>query len=449
MLKDLSTTGEERMTCTLPPIKFDAQRRAESVELQTAVKFLIAFLEQREAELELRKRARRDVDRCKFHLAIQVIVCNLAALNLVNPSRPLAVPRNSGMMWSESRYHEPVYGQHFLDALDLMAHPKVGLTNTLTHGFRINRSHKRSSTIEPTAALATFVPPTLIKWEALSRADVPEVLILKGPKDRKSGRSDIIDYKDTATTRRRRKEILKINAVLRAAPIILMTDDRATMGLGDDDQPIDPTCRSVRRIFNNGTWYEGGRLFDGFWETMPRSDRFKFLRIRTEAYPDGEAIANVDFGQLFPTLAYHREGYSVPDGDLYDIIGGGVSREGWKKLINALLFADGPMTRWPKETSSLFVKGTKLRDALGVVKHFHAPIAHLFGTSVGFKLMLVESEILIQALARFAQRRITALPLHDSVLVAASHAEDAKGIMAEAFGVFAEDARAKLKIDFC
>jgi hypothetical protein len=145
----------------------------------------------------------------------------------------------------------------------------------------------------------------------------------------------------------------------------------------------------------------------------------KFLRISTHANPDGEPIANVDFGQLFPTLAYHREGLSVPDGDLYDVIGGGLRREGWKKLTNALLFADGPMTRWPEGTSSLFGKGTKLRDALGIVKHFHAPIAHLFGTGIGFKLMLMESEILIQALGGLAQRGITALPLHDSVLVAA------------------------------
>jgi hypothetical protein len=136
----------------------------------------------------------------------------------------------------------------------------------------------------------------------------------------------------------------------------------------------------------------------------------------------------------------------VPDGDLYDISGAGVSREGWKKLVNAMLFADRPMTRWPEDTSSLFSKGTKLRDALALVRHVHAPIAKLFGTGVGFKLMLTESEILIQALGHFALRGITALPLHDSVLVAQSDAEAAVGIMAEAFGTFTDDARAKLQV---
>jgi hypothetical protein len=70
---------------------------------------------------------------------------------------------------------------------------------------------------------------------------------------------------------------------------------------------------AVRRIFNNGSWQEGGRLFDGFWETMRREDRFKFLRICTAANPNCERIANVDFGQLFPTLAYRRASSDAPD----------------------------------------------------------------------------------------------------------------------------------------
>ena len=190
------------------------------------------------------------------------------------------------------------------------------------------------------------------------------------------------------------------------------------------------------------------RLFDGFWETMRREDRFKFLRICTKANPEGERIANVDFGQLFPTLAYHRASRDVPNGDLYDIVGDGSSREGWKTLINAMLFANGLMTRWPEGTSRLFPRGTKLQDALALVRHVHAPIAKLFGTGVGFKLMLSESGILIEALGHFAHRGITALPLHDSVLVAESDAEAAEGILAEAFALFAQDARAKLKVTF-
>ena len=246
-----------------------------------------------------------------------------------------------------------------------------------------------------------------------------------------------------------RKEVQRINRDLRDAPLKLMTDDDGrAIYFTEEGQPVDPTRRSLRRIFNNGTWYEGGRLFDGFWETMRRGDRFKFLRICTKANPDGERIANVDFGQLFPTLAYHRVSLRPPDGDLYDIVGDGSSREGWKKLVNSMLFAKEPMTRWPEKTSALFSKGTKLQDALAFVRHVHAPIAKLFGTGVGYKLMRVESGILIEALGVFAGRGITALQLYDSVLVAESEAAAAKGVMADAFALFTNDARAKLKVTF-
>ena len=126
---------------------------------------------------------------------------------------------------------------------------------------------------------------------------------------------------------------------------------------------------------------------------------------------------------------------------------GGTSRDGWKKLVNALLFADGSMARWPERTSALFPKGTKLVDAVALIRYVHVPIAHLFGTGFGFKLMLIESQILIDALGVFAHRGITALPLHDSVLVAWSAAEEAKAVMSEAFATYTADARAKLKVD--
>jgi hypothetical protein len=226
-----------------------------------------------------------------------------------------------------------------------------------------------------------------------------------------------------------RKQIQRINAFLRSAPITIIRQDGGPIGTEDDGQPIDPTRRSVRRIFNNCDWQQGGRLFDGFWETMRREDRFRLLRICSAKHPDGEPIANVDFSQLFPRLAYQKVNQEPPHGDLYDLAGEGVSREGFKKLINAFLFARGPLTRWPSETSRLFAKGTKLRDAVGLVRSSHRPIAHLFGTGIGYRFMFIESNILIEALLVLYARGITALPLHDSVLVAASEAEGARAVM--------------------
>ena len=390
-----------------------------------------------------RQRKRKPDDRTKFRTAVEAIGCNLTSLALSETTLPLAVPRRSGVMWSASRYRHEAYGQHFLDALDLMTHPEIGLAETVTRGFRLADGRRRQTTIRPTLAFLDAVEVKALDWSAFKRMEHPEVLVLHGPKDRKTGRSDALDYKDTATTRKLRSQIRTINTYLSAAPIILLP---ATQPPLLDTLPVDPTRRTVRRIFNNGKWTEGGRLFDGFWETMPRQERFARLRIGTVACAEGEPIANVDFGQLFTALAYRQCNLPTPDGDLYDIRGDGSHRDGFKRLLNAMLFAQGPLTRWPQDTSSGFPRGTKLQAVLAAIRHHHASIAHLFGTGIGFTLMAIESAILIDALLRLFASGVTALPLHDSVLVAQSHENAAREAMQTAHWTYARF-RAKLHVD--
>jgi len=96
----------------------------------------------------------------------------------------------------------------------------------------------------------------------------------------------------------------------------------------------------------------------------------------------------------------------------------------------------------------LFVEGTKLRDVVSLVRSCHPAIADLFGTGIGFRLMFTESNILIEAMLDLYARGVAALPLHDSVLVAASEAEVARAVMEEAFERATGESRGKLKIDF-
>src|SRR5713101_400974 len=146
----------------------------------------------------------------------------------------------------------------------------------------------------------------------------------------------------------------------------------------------------------------------------------RLLRIATQSHPEGEPIANVDYGQLFPRLAYLEAGHLPPDGDLYDITGGGLHREGWKQLLNALLLTGKRLGNWPEGARGTFPPGTTLRDVVHAISERHAPIAHLFGCGVGIRLMRLESEMLIATLCGLFERGVTSLPLHDSVLVAES-----------------------------
>jgi hypothetical protein len=168
---------------------------------------------------------------------------------------------------------------------------------------------------------------------------------------------------------------------------------------------------------------EGGRLFGGFWMNMRRADRFAFIRI------EGEEVADVDYSQLFPHLAYARALVEPPEGDLYACLGHPESRKGWKKIFNAMLFARERLKAWPDGTAGLMPPGMKPRDAYAHVEAVHAPIASRFWTGLGYHLMFSESTMLVGVLDHLARMGIVALPIHDAVIVKRSRAEDAQGVL--------------------
>lgn len=412
-------------------VLFDPQKRAHSPELRDAVLRLAAELEASEMSLGSRKRSRKPADREKFRLAVEAIVCNFLVLRLIATDRPLAVPKSSGVMWSNDRYASPVYGQHFLAALAAMSRPEVGWIEAVATGYRFSSGSAQRSTVRATPQLFSSLGLTACRWCDLRQEAPRETLILKAAKVKGDSSAPTVDYKETARTKALRNRITRLNARLQTAPIII-ADNVSHLGTDDAGQPIDPTKRSVRRIFNNGKWTEGGRLFDGFWETMPREARFRLLRIGTEQCPDGEEVANVDYGQLFPRLAYMFDQIAAPDTDLYDAFGDGSCRDGFKRLFNALLFHTGTLSRWPQGTRPLFPESVRLQDAIAAIAEKHAPIAHHFGTGIGFRMMYAESVILLDVMDDLAKRGVTALPLHDAVLVARSAAEEAKGVLESA-----------------
>ena len=268
-----------------------------------------------------------------------------------------------------------------------------------------------------------------------------ELIVLKPAKD-DTGSIHPIDYKDTARTTKWRREVRTINAWLAAAPITIIENNYRTIHLDNGGQPVETYRRTLRRIFNNDDWNAGGRLFGGFWMTMERTQRFDLIRIA------GEEIANVDYSSLFPRLAYARARVEQPDGDPYDVMGDGACRDGWKALINALLFARKPLGGWPTDAREELPQGMKLRDAVTAIKRKHAPIAKLFERGLGFELMRHESDLLVSVVTALFKDGVTALPLHDSVLVAQSHAAMAKGFMEQEFKHRTGSARAFVKIDF-
>lgn len=402
---------------------FDPQYRARSPELSKSIRAFAKQLSKFELSEGLRERARTDAAQRKFFASVEALACNLMLLSSMSDDAALAVPRAHSSMWAKGRYTNPVFGQHFLDCIEAMA--KLGVLNKLSTGYRVSAKVKAPSLVGPTQRLANLLPLRDFDVNAIKRLDEPEVLILRTGKD-DDGQSTPVDYRDTARTKLMRGQIERINNWLSNADIEII-DGRKRVHIGKDGQLVVLHRRSLRRIFNNKTWQNGGRLAGGFWMSMARAERFERIRL------DGERIADVDYRQLFPRFAYVTAQAEQPEGDIYDVAGDGTGRNGWKMLLNAMLFADGRLGNWPKGASEHFPAGTKLCDAIEMLKRKHAPIAPLFGTGIGFELMRHESDMLISVISHLFKNGITALPLHDAVLVAQSHAETAKKAMEDEF----------------
>jgi hypothetical protein len=416
------------------PVRFEPRWRAADASLRSVIENLIALLEAEEQIRSPRKRKRRVEDAATFRRAIESMACNLLAVSIVESGRPLAIP-----LANSASQIAPIFGKPARKVVDLMV--ALGLLKKIQ-----GNSYRGPTTIKPTRRLHKHLPLAEIGWHALRLEGQAQVIVLK-PRP-----SDVIDAEGeddalplgsadgspewlSAVT----AEMHAINGAIHAAPIdcvgpvLAHIDERPSMATAS---LATPHHRGLRRIFN-GSWEEGGRLFGGYWQTMPRADRFRNIRIA------GEPVALVDYSQLFLRLAYAEAGAEPPPGDLYDVTGEDALRPAWKRLrdarkrlVNALFFRSAPLKQWPgatvdetREMRNAFPPGTKPRDAIDDIKRKHPTIAHLFERGHGLRFMRQESDLIVTVTLALFSRGIVALPIHDAVLVPEKHTAAARAVM--------------------
>jgi hypothetical protein len=101
--------------------------------------------------------------------------------------------------------------------------------------------------------------------------------------------------------------------------------------------------------------------------------------------------------------------------------------------MSAMLFVDAPLARFPKGTRRLFPIGTKVQDVTAAIMKKHPAIAGAFFTGVGHRCQFLESQILVEVLRVLMSMDVTALPIHDAILVPASKVALAKDVMLHTF----------------
>lgn len=180
------------------------------------------------------------------------------------------------------------------------------------------------------------------------------------------------------------------------------------------------------RQFNNGTFDEGGRLYGGWWISVPKD-------LRTRITINGQPTVELDFSGCAVRMLYHLRGLECPD-DPYRL----------EKIAAFEARKDVPADHYREAVKALTqarINGTNrdkdmmcsLPDGLSFAPHFkrdevtrmieakHEAIADDFGSGAGIRLQRLDSDLALSIISGLMEDGIVALPIHDSFIVQATH----------------------------
>jgi len=203
--------------------------------------------------------------------------------------------------------------------------------------------------------------------------------------------------------------------------------------------PIDPY---LHRVFN-GSMSLGGRFYGSAHQTMKKQYRQRITI-------DGEPTVELDYSALHPNLLLWRTGGAL-SADPYTEIAGkaGITRELVKALLLRLINSENVSDFCRVVTSSgneskkaeaeagradeWFIPdvptGYKGADFVEAVEAAFPTLTGSFGGTIGLELQGIDSKLMADLLAECLSAGIVALPVHDSVIVPQSRADDAREIM--------------------
>lgn len=363
-----------------------------------------------ETRNQLRQRKRKPADLTAFENAVGGIVSNLAHFTLFPPEAgeiilPMGHPRAIRVETSV-----PGFGAALPTIVSAMEAIGV-LRRTEPEAARF------ATTIAPTPAFGNEVLARQIGGDDFEWRRIGDSLRLS-QKDAK-GRRTRLPVPQSSKAVSHRQEVEAINDWLAGADISYA-----------GNLPLDVRDRRLVRCFNQPPHVAipsldyGGRLFGGFWQRHGWEVR-QHIRI------GGEPVVEIDYGQMFPRLAYAEAGKETPTADLYAIAGLEDCRATVKKAFNALLFKVGTMRRWPREILDGLPEGWTGADLRRAILDRHTGLLDLVGTGIGYRLFHDESTIICAVLMRCMVAGIVVLPVHDAVVCPASAVQVVGSIMEE------------------
>ncbi|RWM21769.1 MAG: hypothetical protein EOR73_10195 [Mesorhizobium sp.] len=400
---------------------FNPYRFAASENTKGIVREAIGLLASYEDRFDLRRNKRRPRDQETFEQTVEAILSDLMHGQLLSGAG-IYVTRSNRVLGAKSRYRPPVYSKVFPAILDLLAKPEMGYVEQDVAPDV--QGAARSTVIRPGQRLLDRIAEREVGFDDLDTHQSGETIILKRSKDPNDywDEGERLDYPEDDRTARYRAELAEINQWLREDD--LQFDWK---GIAWPHTPIALRDRGLRRVFTQGRFNSGGRLFGGFWQQLRKDER------RTGLLIGGEKAVELDYGQAGVRILYGMAGQQPASDDLYHLWGYVQQREGIKRVMSAMIFADKPLERFPQFTRKLFRKGDKIAEVVEAIELKHPLIKDRFHCGLGHDAQFIESQIMVELLLIMKAKRITALPIHDAPMVPESAAATAKDAMLSVF----------------
>jgi len=352
----------------------------------------------------------------KRRLAVVAITSNLVVQSLLDEKRYSYLPLNPTAYSTGNNEHPQAKYKLVKGAFDMLASPEDPFIDVV-RGYYDSATRKGACTrIKASDHFRDLIDDCGVTLADFGISEDKPVLQCRAEKEtsiagRRKIRGSLLPIPQTNDNKVKEAEMKEINAYLRDLEVTC-------------DHPFDPTHCHLVRIFNNGGFDEGGRLYMGWWQSIPSRAR-KSIKI------EDQITVELDFAQMHPTMLYgeYASGTQLKN-DPYEVQG--LPRKTVKKLFNAMINASSKQRQWPEGIGSKNLKMT-VSEAQALILEKHRPIETAFFTGTGLRLQRQDSDIMVAILLELKRRDIPALPIHDSVIVPKNHKEIVTAVMRQHF----------------
>ena len=198
-----------------------------------------------------------------------------------------------------------------------------------------------------------------------------------------------------------------------------------------DGEVIPSMQTTMTRIFNNGSFEEGGRFYCQL-QNLKKTQR-------TNLRFNGEPTIEIDYSGMHPHLLYHLQGMDF-EGDPYEIEG--FDRSIVKVAFNTLINRDSKKHRGsPAQSlaSNLELTMSEAMSLESAIYRLHKRISGYFNSGYGLKLQKIDSQMAYEVMKLFIlNRNRPVLMIHDSAIVSVRDVEDLKLSMADVYPLVLE-----------